>query len=96
MVTPNPPIPDIPNTTDVATPLSFGPARPAVLFPMRLETRFFAMADGSSELRIRVYPDRVHIDSHEPALTAEEITWGRHFWEQNWRAGTDPERLRTA
>lgn len=75
MLTPNPNIPNIPNTADVATPLSSGPARPVVLFPVRLETRFFKLADGSSELRVRVYPDSVHIDSHEPALTAEEQTW---------------------
>src|SRR3982750_3883851 len=40
--------------------------RPLVLFPVRLETRFFAQPDGSSELRVRVYPDKVHLDSHEP------------------------------
>ncbi len=96
MLTPNPNIPNIPNTADVATPLSSGPARPVVLFPVRLETRFFKLADGSSELRVRVYPDSVHIDSHEPALTAEEQTWGRHFWEQTWAAGNDEERRKSA
>ncbi len=72
--------------------LSSGPARPVVLFPVRLETRFFPQADGTSELRVRVYPDKVHIDSHEPGLTADELTWGQHFWEQTWRAGNDKER----
>lgn len=96
MQTPNPAIPDIQNTADVAAQLSFGPARPAVLFPVRLETRFFTLADGGSELRIRVYPDKVFVDSHEPALTAEEITWGKHFWEQSWRAATDEGRAKTA
>lgn len=96
MLTPNPNIPNIPNTADVATPLSSGPARPVVLFPVRLETRFFKLTDGSSELRVRVYPDSVHIDSHEPALTAEEQTWGRHFWEQTWAAGDDEERRKSA
>jgi hypothetical protein len=61
-----------------------------------LETRFLAQADGASELRVRVYPDKVHIDSHEPELTTEELTWGRHFWEQTWRAGNDEERGKTA
>ena len=60
-------------------PLSFGPARPAVLFPVRLETRFFPQADGSSELRVRVYPDKVHIDSHEPELTAGRADLGPAF-----------------
>jgi hypothetical protein len=81
-------------------PLSFGPARPVVLFPVRLETRFFPHADGSAELRVRVYPDQVHIDTHEPRLTADEVTWGQHFWEQTWRAGHgadhDVERAKAA
>ena len=96
MPTPNPDIPNIPNTPEVGMPLSFGPARPVVLFPVRLETRFFPQADGSSELRVRVYPDKVHIDSHEPELTADELTWGQHFWEQTWRAGNDEERGKAA
>ena len=41
---------------------------------------------------MRVYPDTVHIDSHEPELTADELTWGQHFWEQTWRAANDEER----
>ena len=87
MATSNPPIPVIPQTPELSTPLSFGPARPAVLFPVRLETRFFPQTDGGVELRVRVYPDAIHVDSHEPELTAEEVDWGQHFWEQTWRAG---------
>jgi hypothetical protein len=96
MLTPNPEIPNIPSTPELGVPLSFGPARPVILFPVRLETRFFALSDGSSELRVRVYPDTVHIDTHEPELTDEELTWGRHFWEQTWRAANDEERGKTA
>ena len=96
MSMPNPDIPNIPLTPDVAMPLSFGPARPLVLFPVRLETRFFPLADGSTELRVRVYPDKVHSDTHEPDLTADEITWGQHFWEQTWSAGNDAERSKAA
>ena len=65
--------------------------RPLVLFPVRLETRFFQQPDGSFELRVRVYPDQVQLDSHEPELTAEERAWGRHGWEQQWRAGNDEQ-----
>jgi hypothetical protein len=96
MTTPNPAIPNIDNTPDVQVALSSRPAQPLVLFPVRLETRFFALADGSSELRVRVYPDKIHMDAHEPALTADELTWGQHFWEQTWRAGDDQEREKTA
>src|SRR4029434_1898768 len=65
--------------------------RPLALFPVRLETRFFAQPDRSSELRVRVYPDRIHIDSHETALTPAEKTWGEHYWTQVWRAGNDAQ-----
>jgi hypothetical protein len=95
MVTPNILIPNIPNTPEVATELSFAPGRPVVLFPVRLETRFFTMPDASSELRVRIYPDTVHIDSHEPELTSEEQLWGRHFWEETWRAASDEERAKS-
>lgn len=63
--------------------------RPLALFPVRLETRFFPQPDGSSELRVRVYPDRVHIDSHERGLTQAEKTWGEHYWQQIFQAGDD-------
>jgi len=65
--------------------------RPLALFPVRLETRFFPQPDGSSELRVRVYPDRIHIDSHEPDLTPTEETWGKHYWTQIWRAGNNTQ-----
>lgn len=86
---PIPPIPTVPQTPDLATPLTFGPATPLVLLPVRLETRFTPRADGGSDLRVRVYPDTIHIDTHEPELTAQEQLWGKHFWEQTWRAAGD-------
>lgn len=63
--------------------------QPIALFPVRLETRFFPQPDGSSELRVRVYPDKIHLDSHESALTPSERDWGEHYWQQDWRAGDD-------
>jgi hypothetical protein len=73
------------------TPLSEGPIPPLsaevpiVLFPIRLETRF-RTAQGVNELLIRIYPDDLHIDTHEPALTNPEIESGRFFWQQSWGA----------
>jgi hypothetical protein len=69
---------------------------PLALLPVRLETRFVALADGARELRVRVYPDKVHIDAHDPALTPEERGWGQRFWELHWRAGDDEARQRVA
>jgi hypothetical protein len=96
MSSPVPDIPVIPRTPELSVPLSFGLAKPAVLFPVRLETRFFPQADGNVELRVRVYPDAIHVDAHEPALTAEELAWGQHFWEQTWRAASDEQRAKAA
>ena len=54
-----------------------------------LETRFFTLPGNVIELRIRVYPDKIHLDSHEPDLLPGERDWGMHYWEQDWRAGND-------
>jgi len=70
--------------------------QPLLLLPVRLETRFFPLADGTQELRVRVYPDQIHVDAHEPALSADERLWGQHFWEQTWRAGRDAAAERVA
>jgi hypothetical protein len=75
-------------TDTPAVPLCPGDL-PLVLLPVRLETRFFTLADGTTELRVRVFPDKIHCDSHEPELTPDELTWGQHFWQQDWIAGDD-------
>jgi hypothetical protein len=95
-INPNPTIPIVPVTPDLVQPLSVGLPQPIAMFPVRLETRFFPRQDGGADLHVRVYPDKVHIDTHEPELTEEEITWGKHFWEQTWRAATDEEAQKLA
>ena len=65
-------------------PLLLNGDRPLVLFPVRLETRFFGQ-----ELRIRVFPDKIHVDTHEPELTADEVEWGQHFHTLLWNATTE-------
>ena len=81
----------IPQPNAAIAPQSVCPSTlPLVLLPVRLETRFFKLAGGVTELRIRIYPDRIHTDSHQPELTTDERTWGMQYWRQDWVAGPDP------
>jgi len=63
---------------------------PIALLPVRLETRFSETVNGQSELKIRIYPDDIHQDTHELELTNDEERWGKHFWRMTWRAGNAP------
>ena len=48
---------------------------PVALFPVRIETRFRREARdvGAGELLVRIYPDSILADEHEPLLTAAEV-----------------------
>ncbi len=61
---------------------------PVALLPLRIETRF---ADAGTTLRIRVFPDQVHVDAHEPELTEDERAAGRAYWERRWPAPDDAD-----
>ncbi|MFJ8469574.1 hypothetical protein [Streptomyces swartbergensis] len=58
---------------------------PVAMLPVRIETRF----DTPTRLRIRVFPDQLHIDAHEPALTSDEREAARWYWKERWAAGLD-------
>ena len=62
---------------------------PLALLPVRLETRFFSLPGDITELRVRIYPDKIHLNSHEPDLLPAEQQWGTHYWAQDWRAGNN-------
>jgi hypothetical protein len=55
---------------------------PIALLPIRLETRLAQVTANSKRLRLclRVYPDQVHIDEHEPTLSDTELHWGTDYW----------------
>lgn len=68
----------------LADPLeSLDGAVPVALLPVRLETRYVA-----ATWRIRVYPDVLHLDQFDAALTADEQAYGQAYWVNRW-AGSD-------
>jgi hypothetical protein len=52
---------------------------PIVLFPVRIETRF-DLSSPSPSLLVRIYPDDISIDTHEPLLTDAEAAAGLDYW----------------
>lgn len=62
---------------DRIDPCDADPAIPLVLFPVRLETRF--TADGRS-LRVRIFPDDIHLDSLDRGLSDDERAAGMAYW----------------
>ena len=64
---------------------------PLALLPVRLETRY-----SGGELLVRIYPDQVHVDAHDPRLSAAEQAAGHEFWRTQWRTGDNKARQQRA
>ncbi|GGT74222.1 hypothetical protein [Streptomyces lateritius] len=62
------------------------PEVPLLLLPVRLETRV-RRDEGQDKLLVRIFPDDIHVESHEPHPTAGEVQQGRRYWRTVWRAG---------
>ena len=62
----------------LAAPTGAATSSPVAMLPVRLETRTFPAAGGGTEFRIRVYPDSIHVDAHDPRLTADEAEWSAY------------------
>ena len=67
-------------------------AVPLLLLPIRIETR----SDGDGALlRVRCYPDDIHVDRLDRGLTKTETAAGERYWLRRWRhistPGTDDE-----
>jgi hypothetical protein len=62
------------------------PQIPITMLPVRIETRF-AGTPAAPRLLVRLYPDDVHVDHHDPRLTSGEVAAGTRYW-TSVRAGT--------
>jgi hypothetical protein len=71
---------------------SADPGLPLVLLPVRIETAYFPTPQGM-DLVVRVYPDDIHVDTHEPELTQAELAAGTAYWRAVWGAGPNQARL---
>ncbi|MEY9987994.1 hypothetical protein ABIE67_000026 [Streptomyces sp. V4I8] len=50
---------------------------PIALLPVRIETKWAA---DKRSIKVRVYPDDIHVDAFEPALTPHELEAARAYW----------------
>lgn len=67
-------------------------ALPLVLLPVRLVTRFHrprGPGTAATHLHVRIHPDVIHADGHDPALTGHELVVGLGFWDRMRAAGDD-------
>ncbi len=62
---------------------------PIILLPVRLETRFLPIG-APDVLKVRIYPDEIMADTHEPWLTEAERSTGEGYWRAFWKAGSLP------
>ncbi len=56
---------------------------PLALLPVRLETRY---SDDGTTLRVRIYPDDVHVDRLDRGLSDQERAAGMAYWTAVWSA----------
>ena len=70
-------------------PCDASPSEPLVLLPVRLETRFGTVG-GQTILRVRIYPDEIHVDSLVRGLTDAETAAGHAYWSAAWSEPVPP------
>jgi hypothetical protein len=73
------PVIDRPPLLDAKTPL--------LLLPVNIETRFMQANADEAQLWVRIYPDQIAVNAHEPELTAQEIADGQSYWTMVWSGG---------
>jgi hypothetical protein len=88
MTTPPKPITTKPSAS--RGPTGLAAQTPLLLLPVNIQTRFVNQQKGSAELWVRIYPDQIAVDSHEPELTNQEVSDGQAYWNAVWQAGNPP------
>ncbi|MEM1327693.1 MAG: hypothetical protein AAGI23_17150 [Bacteroidota bacterium] len=72
---------------------------PALLLPVRLETRFKKITNGATvqhQLWVRIFPDECSIDTFEDIPSEAEIKLMKDYWSILWAAGqSDEEHLQS-
>jgi hypothetical protein len=63
----------------VAEPPGLSARVPLLLLPVHVQYRFMP-----SELWVRIYPDQIHVNAHETALTTQEVADGKTYWTSAW------------
>lgn len=64
---------------------------PLVLLPVRLETRYFADDDQHYELRVRIFPDDIHINDYQSVMSTSEYELTRLYWDARLAEGINGE-----
>ncbi|KUI27671.1 hypothetical protein AU196_21100 [Mycobacterium sp. IS-1742] len=62
------------------------PGTPLLLLPIRIETRLSA---NRTQLKVRIYPDDIHVDRLGRGLSAAEQAAGARYWRRRWTEGDD-------
>ena len=90
--------PPLPNAISASSSERHGinAATPLLLLPVHIQTRFVTGQEGSPQLWVRIYPDQIAVNSHEPQLTVQEIADGQAYWNALWQAGNPPPDLDSA
>jgi hypothetical protein len=62
-------------------PCDLEPDVPLALLPVRLETRY---TDDGTGLRVRIFPDDIHVDRLDRGLSDAERAAGISYWQEIW------------
>jgi hypothetical protein len=71
---------------------------PVLLLPLRIEAKFINLPNRKHELWVRIYPDDIAVQQHEPLLSEKEFEAGKNYWMSFFDAeknSSDPENAKS-